>query len=100
MTSRRQFIAKLSKASLLSVLPLPTQYLFADAPANQDTIIDAVEILKISGSHKVSPGLHKQYQAKPIHIYPDLHPAPYKDNSSIVDTTEKLTQNYLRIKTK
>lgn len=100
MTSRRQFISKLSQASVLSLLPLPTQYLFADAPANQDTIIDAVEILRMSGSYKVTPGLNKQYQAKPIHIYPDLDPAPYKDNSSAAETTEKFAQNYIRIKTK
>jgi L-rhamnonate dehydratase len=99
MTSRRKFLSRLTQASAFAFLPLQSRDLFA-AAVSQDTVIDAVEIVRVTGSHKVTPGLNRQYQAKPIHIYPDLHPAPYADNPNAKETTEKLTHDYLRIKTK
>ncbi|WP_276373458.1 enolase C-terminal domain-like protein [Chryseolinea sp. H1M3-3] len=100
MSTRRRFISQLSQASTLAFLPLHVQDLFAASSVNQDTIIDEVEIVRLTGSHKVIPGLHRQYQAKPIHIYPDQHPAPYSDNVNAKETTEKLVHDYLRIRTK
>ncbi|MBA4054905.1 MAG: mandelate racemase [Marivirga sp.] len=100
MNSRREFLSNLTKASAFAFLPLRTQDLFAEPSLNQDTIIDAVEILRLTGPYKSTPGVNRQYQAHPIHIYPDLHPAPYKDAVGATETTGKITQDYIRIKTK
>jgi hypothetical protein len=72
-----------------------------DTPyAGTDTIIDAVEVLRLNGSFKSLPGVNRQYQGHPIHVYPELHPAPYSDNANAKETTSKITQYYVRIKTK
>lgn len=100
MNSRREFLASLAKVSGMAFLPLQTQELFAEPPANQDTIIDAVEIVRLTGPYKSVAGINRQYQAQPIHIYPDLHPAPYSDAAAGTETTGKITQDYIRIRTK
>lgn len=100
MRSRREFIADLAKASCLACLPLQTQAMFDGSYAGTDTIIDAVDVLKLTGPYKSVPGVNRQYQAQPIHIYPDLHPAPYSDNPNAKETTGKTTQYYLQIRTK
>ncbi len=100
MTTRRQFISQLSQASTLAFLPLHVQDLLAAPSFNQDTIIDEVEIVRLTGSHKIAPGLNRQYQAKPIHIYPDQHPPTYSDNVNAKEMTEKLIHDYIRIRTK
>lgn len=100
MRSRRTFLSSLTKLSCLACLPWETQAMFNSAVANADTIIDAVEVLRITGSYKSVPGVNRQYQAQPIHLYPELHPAPYRDNPNPKETTGKTTQNYLRIRTK
>jgi L-rhamnonate dehydratase len=100
MTTRRKFFSQLGQASAVSFLPLSTREAFATAPASQDTIIDAVEIVRLTGSYTGTPGMNQQYQAQPLHIYPDLHPAPYKDVSEAKPVTSKITQDYIRIKTR
>jgi L-alanine-DL-glutamate epimerase-like enolase superfamily enzyme len=100
MASRRKFMGDLAKASALGFLPLPTRELFAGSAASQDTIIDSVEVVRLSGPYNNVQGVNRQYQAQPIHIYPELHPSPYKDNANPSETTGKITQHYLRIRTK
>jgi L-rhamnonate dehydratase len=100
MSTRRRFISQLSQASALAFLPLHVQDIFAGPSVNQDTIIDEVEIVRLTGAHKIVPGLNRQHQAKPIHIYPDQHPTPYSDHVNAKETTEKLVHDYLRIRTK
>ena len=100
MTTRRKFLENLGKASAFAFLPLSTQDLFARPPLSGETIIDAVEILRISGPYTSTPGLNRQYQAQPIHIFPELHPAPYKDDPNPKESKGTTTQHYIRIKTK
>lgn len=100
MNSRRRFISKIAQASALGLLPVHTRYLFATAQTSNDTIIDAVEILKLTGSYKTRPGFNRQHQVKAIDVYDDQRPAAYADNSSSRETTSSLTQYYLRIRTK
>lgn len=100
MISRRQFIAKMKQASAFAFLPIYTHDLFAAAPINRDTIIDAVEIVRLTGSYKNMPGVNRQHQAKPIHVYPDQRPAPYADNPNAKETIEQVTHSYIRIRTK
>src|SRR4051812_37709133 len=100
MNSRRKFMIGMAKASTMACLPLTTQAMFNDPVASEETIIDAVEIVRLTGTAKDTPGFNEQYQTKPLHVYPELHPAPYKDNPNAAGTTEKITHDYLRIKTK
>jgi L-rhamnonate dehydratase len=87
MNSRLDFLTKLMGGSALSVLPATTQAFLTTSAANDDTIIDSVEVVRLTGPYKCMPGVNRQYQSQPIHIYPDLHPAPYKDNPTSVETT-------------
>ncbi|HTF20844.1 MAG TPA: enolase C-terminal domain-like protein [Chryseolinea sp.] len=100
MNSRRKFMTDLAKASCLACLPFKTQAMFDTPLASADTIIDAVDVLRLSGSYKGLPGVNRQYQGQPIHVYPELHPAPYADDPNAKETTSKMTQYYLRIRTK
>ena len=100
MSTRRRFISNIGKVSALAFLPLPARHLFAETPFSADTIIDAVEIVRLRGPYTSMQGVNRQYQAHPIHVYPDLHPAPYKDNPTPKETTGSITQDYIRIKTK
>jgi L-alanine-DL-glutamate epimerase-like enolase superfamily enzyme len=52
------------------------------------------------GPYTTQPGLNKQYQVQPIHIYDDLRPPVYHDNPDAKPTTSDMTQAYIRIKTK
>ena len=98
MTTRREFISHLSQASALAFMPLPGSRLLSETPFNPATAIDAVEILRVTGPYTSITGINHQYQAQPIHIYPDQRPAPYKETSPTA-STGSLTHDYLRIRT-
>ena len=100
MNSRRRFISKIAQASALGLLPVHMRYSFATAQTSNDSIIDAVEILKLTGSYKRRPGFNRRHQVKAIDVYDDQGPAAYTDNSSSRETTSSLTQYYLSIRTK
>ena len=100
MNSRRDFLTRLAGLSALSILPAKTQAFFTTPQVNKDTIIDSLEVVRLTGPYKSTPGVNRQYQAQPIHTYPELHPAIYKDNPAPAETTGKITQDYVRIKTK
>lgn len=92
-------MASLGLASIASTLPFPS--IFQDNKIwSSDTIIDAVELLKITGPYTSIPGVNRQYQVQPIHIYPELRPKPYSDRTDSKETTSNITQYYLQIKTK
>ncbi len=100
MNTRRRFLSDISKASAFAFLPLPTQQLFANTPPSEDTIIDAVEILRVTGPRTYTQGIDSQYQAQPIHIYPGQRPAPYQDSPNPKEVEGTTTQHYIRVKTK
>jgi len=100
MPNRRQFLNHLSRASTLAFLPLPTQWLFRDHAADPDMIIEAVEVLRISGPYTSTRGINRQYQAQPTFIYPDLRPEPYEDSPSPSESTGSVSQHYIRIRTR
>ncbi|HMG91862.1 MAG TPA: hypothetical protein VK589_17520 [Chryseolinea sp.] len=89
MNTRRDFLTRLAGLSALSILPAKTQAFFTSPQLNEDTIIDSVEVLRLTGPYKSTPGVNRQYQVQPIHIYPELHPAPYKDNSTAPERQER-----------
>jgi len=97
MLPRRKFLAQLTHASALACLPLPTLRLFAEYPPQTDALIKAVEVLRVSGKITRIPDLNRQYQAQPLHIYPNQRPEPYTDSSNRVETTGEITHHYIRI---
>ncbi|MCB0629316.1 MAG: enolase C-terminal domain-like protein [Saprospiraceae bacterium] len=97
---RRRFLGQLSKASAFAFLPWPTRMNLLEYADDPDMIIEAVDILRISGPYLSVPGVNRQYQAKPIDIYPDQRPALYHDRVNPVETKGRLTHDYLRIRTR
>ncbi len=100
MISRRRFLDHLSHFSALAFLPLSTRQLLLDGRHNEDTIIDAVEVLRVSGPIERLAGVNGQHQVQMLHIYPDQRPEPYEDAAEGTLRTGSLTHHYLRIKTR
>lgn len=100
MNTRRKFITDITKTSALAFLPLHSQLLFAETSFGAATIIDAVDIIRITGPFTSVPGVNQQPQTRRNDIYPELRSAPYKDSTDTTTTTSNITQIYLRIKTK
>jgi L-alanine-DL-glutamate epimerase-like enolase superfamily enzyme len=101
MTTRRKFISNVTKTSALAFLPLHAQFVFSESGFNADTIIDAVEIIKVTGPFTSIPGVNNQPQIRQTDIYPELRTvAPYKDRTDSKETTGDITHNYIRIRTK
>lgn len=101
MTTRRKFITDISKTSVLAFLPLHSRLLFTEIPFSADTIIDAVDIIKVTGLFTSLPGVNRQPQIRPTDIYPELRTgAPYKDRTDTKETTSNISHFYIRIKTK
>ncbi|HEU4580266.1 MAG TPA: enolase C-terminal domain-like protein [Polyangiaceae bacterium] len=72
----------------------------APPPAHPDLLIGEVEVLRLTGTHEVRRGVHRQYQVQPAHLYPDRRPAPYRDASGAQPENVPLTQYYVRIRTR
>lgn len=100
MTTRRQFLCRLTRASALAFLPLQTRLLFAQTAGRQETLIETVEVIKVTGPYTGTSGINRQYQVQPVHIYPDQRPAPYKDSPNPATSTGAITHHYLRIRTR
>jgi len=101
MTTRRKFISNITKTSAFAFLPLHSQLLFAENRFNADTIIDAVDIIRVTGPFTSIPGVNNQPQIRQTDIYPELRTvAPYKDRTDSKETTYNITHIYIRIKTK
>jgi L-alanine-DL-glutamate epimerase-like enolase superfamily enzyme len=72
----------------------------APAPAHPDLLIQEVDVLRLTGTHEVRRGVHRQYQVQPGHLYPDRRPSPYRDASDVQPEIAPLTQYYVRIRTR
>lgn len=100
LSSRRRFLGQLSKASAIAFLPWPTRWLMLEHADDPDTLIEAVDILRISGPYTSIPGVNRQYQSQPVHLYPDQRPAPYRNRENPTENKGTITHHYLRIRTK
>jgi L-rhamnonate dehydratase len=100
MSTRRKFLSQAAKSSAFALLPSTYRQLFSGTRPGADTIIDAVEIIRVTGPFASRPGIDHQYQVQPIHIYDDQRPAPYRDLPDAPETVSDITQAYLRIRTK
>jgi L-rhamnonate dehydratase len=98
---RRDFMQSLGGASALAFLPMLTREAFAAAATLDDLVISDVEILKLSGTHELVPGLNRQYQVNPLHLYEERRPKLFKDPPEGTKPERRpLTHYYIRIRTK
>jgi len=98
---RREFISALGGASAFAFLPAFTRAAFTDAATLDELTISDVEILKLSGTHELVPGLNRQYQVNPLHLYAERQPKPFKDPPENAKPERRpLTHYYVRIRTK
>jgi len=98
---RREFLQHLGAGSALAFLPAFTRDAFAANAADDALLISEVEILKLSGTHELVPGLNRQYQVNPLHLYEERRPKPFKDPAADAKPEKRpLTQYYIRIRTK
>jgi L-alanine-DL-glutamate epimerase-like enolase superfamily enzyme len=88
-------------ASAFALLPTFTREAFAAAMTLEDLTISEVEILKLSGTHELVPGLNRQYQVNPLHLYGERRPKAFKDPPPDTKSERRpLSHHYLRIRTK
>jgi L-rhamnonate dehydratase len=98
---RRDFLQTLSVGSAFAFLPAFTRDAFAAAASVDDLIISDVEVLKLSGTHELVPGLNRQYQVNPLHVYEERRPKPFKDPSQDTKSERRpLSHYYVRIRTR
>jgi len=98
---RREFISAMGGASAFAILPAFTRAAFADAATLDELTISDVEILKLTGTHELVPGLNRQYQVNPLHVYEERRPKPFKDPPESAKAERRpLTHYYVRIRTK
>ena len=97
---RRDFLQTAGAASALAFLPAFARDAFAAEAGSPDLIITDVEILKLSGTHELIPGLNRQYQVQPLHVYGERRPKPFKDPAEPKAERRPLSHFYVRIRTK
>jgi len=97
---RRDFIRSLGTASALAALPVAVREALAEGAGQPDRIIQDVEVLRLIGSHQALPGVNRQPQVQPSHLYPERRPPPYRDAANAKPQTSPLTQHYVRIRTR
>ena len=96
---RREFLSHLGAGSALAFLPAFTRDAFAANTADDALIISDVEILKLSGTHELVPGLNRQYQVNPLHLYEERRPKAFKDPApGTKEEKRPLTHYYVGIR--
>src|SRR3954470_15039352 len=91
---RRDFLQTLGAGSALAFLPAFTRSAFADAATLEELAIADVEVLKLSGTHELVPGLDRQFQVNPLHLYADRRPQPFKDPPASTPPERRLLSHY------
>jgi len=100
MFNRRKFLTGLGAGAGLAALPFPSLAKWTDEDNTADTIIDAVEVIRITGPYTSISGVNRQYQVQQIHIYPEWRPGLYSDRTDSRETTSNISQYYLQIRTR
>lgn len=67
--------------------------------ANEQLKITDVQIWRLHGSYEGITGINNQRQTRPLHVYPENRPAPYREPAEGQRTTIRKAYNYLIIKT-
>ena len=97
---RRVFLHTLGAGSALAFLPVAARNAFAES-ATDELAIAEVEVLRVSGTHELVPGLDRQFQVNPLHLYEERRPKPFKDPPAGTKPEKRpLSHYYVRIRTK
>ncbi|MGR3811500.1 hypothetical protein [Jiulongibacter sp. NS-SX5] len=97
MNSRRKFLTDAVKASAF----LPMYGRFGDRFFSNDTIIEDVQILKVSGRFsREHAGINRQLQSHTNDIYEELRPVEYRDKPNSPSSSYTLNHIFLKIITK
>ena len=100
---RRRFLHRLAiGVPAAAFLPASFQRLLA-ASEDDDArgrAIEAVEVLKLTGPVDALPGVNRQFNDTPIHIYDERRPQTYHDNPNAKPVRQNVTHNYVRIRTR
>ena len=75
-----------------------TPLLSAPRPAGK-LKIDAVELVALEGRRESVPGINRQYQVNPLHVYEEFRPKPYKDPAEAKPTVSTVRATYLKLRT-
>jgi len=97
--NRRQFLNSCVAVSGILLAPWPFSELLAQTPERSRPKITRVEVVRLKGKRENLAGVNRQHQVKPLDIYPEQRPAPYRDKPNPQTVTESLTRYYLRIST-
>lgn len=97
MKTRRKFISDVARTSTF----LPFYAKFGEFNFSNDTIIEDVQILKVSGLYnRLESGINRQNQSHANDIYEELRPEIYADRPNSGSSTYTLNHIYLKIVTK
>jgi L-alanine-DL-glutamate epimerase-like enolase superfamily enzyme len=98
---RRDFLQHLGAGSVLAFLPGFTRDALAANAGDESLLISEVDVLQLSGTHTLVPGLNRQYQVNPLHLYEERRPKPFKDPpAGTKEERRPLTHYYVRIRTR
>ena len=98
---RRDFLQQLGAGSVLAFLPGFTRDALAAQAGDDSLLIGEVDVLQLSGTHTLVPGLNRQYQVNPLHLYDERRPKPFKDPPpGTKEERRPLTHYYVRIRTR
>jgi len=98
---RRDFLQHLGAGSALAFLPVFTRQAFAANAGDDALLISEVDVLALSGTHELVPGLNRQYQVNPLHLYEERRPKAFRDPPPGAKGERRpLTHFYVRIRTR
>jgi L-rhamnonate dehydratase len=98
---RRDFLLTAGAGSAFAFLPAFTRDAFAASAAADDLLIAELDVVKVSGTHELVPGLNRQFQVNPLHVYESRRPKPYQDAPANTQPERRpLSHSYVRVRTK
>ncbi len=91
---RRSFFQSLAALGAVPFAPYRDS-----APLSGKISIRDIEFWRLEGERETIRGLNRQYQAQPLHIYPEHRPEPYRDAPNPEKATVGASALYLKILT-
>lgn len=99
--NRRDFLLSAGAGASFAFLPAFARDAFAIDASNDDLTISEIDLVKLSGRHELVPGLNRQFQVNPLHVYESRRPRPYQDPpASTKSESRPLSHYYVRVRTK
>lgn len=91
---------QMNRRNFLATLGLPALAWTQDAASADDFKIAAVEMWRYEGRYEGTPGVNRQHQVQPNHIYDELRPKVYKEGPVPARRTVNTSAYYLKVKTR